>query len=85
MKFEELTAAQQKFLTEIQDQLPEMVKGIFKLTLNALSEPSKEVQGRLDKLAALEAGGVDNWEWYDLSLEAAGLLDNDDEEEDDDK
>ncbi|UFK09530.1 hypothetical protein [Xanthomonas phage DES1] len=32
-------------------------------------------------LRALEAGGVDNWEWYSESLRDAGLLD--DEEEDD--
>jgi hypothetical protein len=28
-----------------------------------------DVQQKLDKLEALEAGGVDNWEWYDASLE----------------
>lgn len=33
-------------------------------------------------LSALEAGGVDNWEWYSESL--AGLLDDDDDEEEDD-
>lgn len=26
-------------------------------------------------LAALEAGGVDNWEWYDESRKNAGLVD----------
>lgn len=29
---------------------------------------SRETQRRLDKLDALEAGGVDNWEWYGESL-----------------
>jgi hypothetical protein len=29
---------------------------------------TKEQQRRLAKLDALEAGGVDNWEWYDESL-----------------
>lgn len=29
----------------------------------------KEMQRRLRKLDALEAGGVDNWEWYEASLE----------------
>lgn len=32
-------------------------------------------------LLALEAGGVDNWEWYSESLEAAGLF-NDEEDDD---
>jgi hypothetical protein len=32
------------------------------------------------KLAALEAGGVDNWEWYGQALEDAGLLDEDEDE-----
>jgi hypothetical protein len=31
------------------------------------------------KLAALEAGGVDNWDWYSESLEAAGLFDDEEE------
>ena len=30
---------------------------------------------------ALEAGGVDNWDYYDDALEAAGLLDEDEDEE----
>lgn len=29
----------------------------------------KVINNRLRKLEALEAGGVDNWEWYDASLE----------------
>ena len=29
------------------------------------------------KMTALERGGVDNWEWYEDSLENAGLTDND--------
>ena len=28
----------------------------------------KNIERKLAKLAALEAGGVDNWEWYDESL-----------------
>jgi hypothetical protein len=35
------------------------------------------------ELLALEAGGVDNWEWYSESLRDAGLFDNEDEEDDD--
>lgn len=30
---------------------------------------SNKIERRLAKLDALEAGGVDNWEWYDESLE----------------
>lgn len=29
----------------------------------------KTISRRLRKLDALEAGGVDNWEWHDASLE----------------
>lgn len=45
--------------------------------LRTLEQDSKE-------LAALHAGGVDNWEWYSESLRAAGLLDDDDDDEEDD-
>lgn len=34
-------------------------------------------------LNALEAGGVDNWEWYDDSLVSAGLTYPEDEEDED--
>lgn len=33
-----------------------------------MSNLPKDVQRKLDKLSALEAGGVDNWEWYGESL-----------------
>lgn len=29
---------------------------------------TREIQQKLDKLEALENGGVDNWEWYDEAL-----------------
>lgn len=32
-------------------------------------------------LAALRAGGVDNWEWYSESLDDAGLFDEEPEDE----
>lgn len=35
-------------------------------------------------LQALEAGGVDNWEWYSESLREAGLY-GDEEEDDEDE
>ncbi|WQZ00618.1 hypothetical protein [Klebsiella phage vB_KpnP_cmc355D] len=50
----------------------------------------KKLEARLEflerqdaELSALEAGGVDNWEWYSESLRDAGLLDDDEEDEDD--
>lgn len=35
------------------------------------------------KLSALEAGGVDNWEWYSDSLRDAGFFNDEEGEEDD--
>lgn len=35
-------------------------------------------------LAALYAGGVDNWEWYSESLKNAGVFEDDEANEDDD-
>lgn len=34
------------------------------------------------ELCALQAGGVDNWEWYHESLSQAGLFDDDEDEDD---
>ncbi|UEP18968.1 hypothetical protein [Klebsiella phage vB_Kp_IME531] len=42
----------------------------------------KYLESRDEILSALEAGGVDNWEWYSESLQEAGLLDDDEEEDD---
>lgn len=83
MKVTELQKASQEFLAEIKSQLPEEYQVAFDLILHKLEELSKEVQARLNKLNALEAGGVDNWEWYEQSLEDAGLLDEDEESEND--
>lgn len=44
-------------------------------------ERYKYLHKRDDILSALEAGGVDNWEWYSESLREAGLFDEDDEDE----
>jgi len=44
-------------------------------------ERYRYLQERDDILSALEAGGVDNWEWYSESLRDAGLFDEDDEDE----
>ncbi len=43
----------------------------------------KHLEDRDAILSALEAGGVDNWEWYSESLHEAGLCDDDEEDEDD--
>lgn len=40
---------------------------------NPISTDNAYVQERLAILDALEAGGVDNWDWYGASLEQAGL------------
>jgi hypothetical protein len=32
----------------------------------------QKLRSRDDTLSALEAGGVDNWEWYSESIENAG-------------
>lgn len=47
------------------------------------SKRLKYLEDRDAILSALEAGGVDNWEWYSESLSDAGLCDDEDEEEDD--
>ena len=44
-----------------------------------LREKLEAAAQRLKKLDALEAGGVDNWEWYGDSLRDAGLLDEDED------
>lgn len=36
----------------------------IKMLDNPIALQNAEVQKRLEKLDALEAGGVDNWEWY---------------------
>jgi hypothetical protein len=38
-------------------------------TVTISKEEFLELVRDSEKLAALEAGGVSNWEWYDLSLE----------------
>lgn len=79
MKITELSQAAQEFLDEIRVQLPSETVVLFDAILGNLSKPSEAVQQRLDKLSALEAGGVDNWEWYD---EAMSVLDDEAEEDD---
>ncbi|WEU80136.1 host RecBCD nuclease inhibitor [Klebsiella phage Oda] len=54
-----------------------------KVTISAVR--LKYLESRDEILSALEAGGVDNWEWYSESLQEAGLLDDEDDEEEDDE
>lgn len=41
--------------------------------LREIAGELEELQGRDRRLSALEAGGVNNWEWFGASLEDAGL------------
>ena len=47
----------------------------LQLVIDRISNPidieNSEVQSRLSLLNALEAGGVDNWEWYDHAIKTA--------------
>lgn len=66
---------QHKKELERQDNTITMLRGeviILELVAQRLKNPisveNNEVQERLLKLDALEAGGVDNWEWYGESM-----------------
>lgn len=57
----------------------------LKLVLNTagtviqnLRQKLEEAQDRLKKLDALEAGGVDDWEWYDDAM--SSITDKDEED-----
>lgn len=43
----------------------------------------KELLDSEKKLHALEAGGVDNWQWYSESLQQHGYFDDNEESEED--
>lgn len=43
-----------------------------KMTISTFDKDDFEINKRLDKLQALENGGVDNWEWYCEALSAWG-------------
>lgn len=45
----------------------------IKQLINPIVTDNADIQVRLAKLDALEAGGVDSWTWYGESLEQAGL------------
>jgi hypothetical protein len=45
-------------------------KGELKKEIDTLKEERQENEKRLNLLTAFEFGGVDNWEGYDISIEA---------------
>lgn len=51
-------------------------------TITISKKRYKELLRTEKELAALEAGGVDNWEWYSEALDAAGLFDDEEDEDD---
>jgi hypothetical protein len=79
MKVTELTCTSQTFLNELREQMEPTVQQLFDAVLVRLGKPSHDDQRRLDKLGALENGGVDNWDNYDWALE--DWFENDEGEE----
>ena len=60
------------YVNDIVSQIPETMGGrkAFINILNTLAQRrTKETTRKLEKLSALEAGGVDNWDGYDFSME----------------
>lgn len=47
----------------------ESLEPVDQETWERIAVLNDETDFRLRKLAALEAGGVDNWEWYDDAME----------------
>jgi len=61
-----------QFIQEIINQIPEAngLRIAFEALLDKLATAvDKDTQSKLDKLAALERNGVDNWEYYDDAME----------------
>ena len=74
------------YVQDIVSQIPETkgARDAFVRILNSLAErQTKEKRRNLEKLAALEGGGVDNWDGYDFSMEE--LLDQWEEEDNDER
>ena len=61
----------QKQLANINDQLNQVNNENMRLR-QVTTSTAVDVAERLDKLAALEACGVDNWDGYDVAMEGAG-------------
>ena len=60
---------EKKDIKEKNRHLQEEVVNLNKIEASGTRVVTTEEDKRLAKLAALEAGGVDNWEWYDTALE----------------
>lgn len=88
-KFEALLSkGELDYVQDIVAQIPETMgaRNAFIRILNALAErQTKENRRKLEKLAALENAGVDNWEWYDALEEVHEQWDEEDEEEKEDE
>lgn len=66
-----LKGASKIFMDEIVAQMPDSARDAFETLLDSLTKHvSDEIEYDLRKLSALEAGGVDNWEWYDDAMES---------------
>jgi hypothetical protein len=61
MSFDQVVAA-------LQAEGSELSIAAMKLLVQ-MDQEREQNQDRLDKLDALERGGVDNWEWYDDCME----------------
>ena len=66
-KENKIKAEYRKTITQLEGELKDAKAQIDRLS-NPINLENAEVQERLDLLSALEAGGVDNWEWYDESI-----------------
>jgi hypothetical protein len=61
----------EKLYKEQEKELKEAYLDIEKLS-NPINTQNLDVQRKLDKLYALECGGVDNWEWYGECMSTIG-------------
>lgn len=62
-----------EFLRDLANWLQKMGDEAEGKRLLKIADKLIELDERDTILSALEAGGVDNWEWYGASLEDAGL------------
>jgi hypothetical protein len=68
-------------VAELEEGSIEKIRSEYESKLVYISGSNEEIhkheldalKKKAEKLAALEAGGVDNWEWYDESMKKAGL------------
>jgi len=65
--FSQATTTKGEIIT-LERAVEECNRTIRHLEEDPINVENKEVKERLRLLSALEAGGVDNWEWYDESI-----------------